>query len=174
MWAYLRWGLVVLVGGAYFTARMAQAAPFVVPRSPISDEVRSLERVEKVKLILSPFPESLIKAGITPAKVRSQWEKKLQQSGLILGGDEDVMNLSLVLIVTEHPSIADGIGFCNFLMLEQPVRIKRLKEDLFIPTWTGISSGIRSRKALVKGINVELDALLGQFLTRIQLAREWR
>ena len=78
MWAYLRWGLVVLVGGVCFTAQMAQAGPFVVPRGLISDEVRSLERVKKVKLIFSPFPELLIKAGLTPAKVRSQWEKKLQ------------------------------------------------------------------------------------------------
>ena len=172
MLPYSRCGLVTVVGVVFSVALLAWAAPFMPRRIHVSDEVLSLARVEKVKLVITPFPETVTRAGITPAGVRRDWEKKLRESGLVLVDTKDAMRIHLVMFVSQDESVPDGIGYCTFVMLEQPVRIERLGKDLFIPTWTGLSNGLRSTQTLASGLNKNLEDLLGKYLARSRLANE--
>jgi hypothetical protein len=153
-------------------AIVAWAAPYL-PQSSLKmqDEVTTLADMDRLHLVVEPFPLEIRDRGIVEPDVEAAWREDLEKAGLTVAGGPDVPQLHLWLATREHFDVPDGFGYFTSVTLEQPVIVKRLGREASIPTWTGIRWGMMHRRDVRKQINLELDSLLDQFLVRWRQAR---
>lgn len=166
-----RWPTMLLACGAL--ALLARAAP-MLPAARISNEMQTLAGIQRVILEIAALPEPVVDAGIRPDRIRARWETRLDAAGIALVDRDSDFTLRLVVVHRVDESMPDGSGYCNLLMLQQPVHVARLHGTLKLPTWTGASVGISADKGLEDAMWRDLDTLIDDFIRKTALATRYR
>ena len=153
---------LALVGVAGLMARgeLIKQRRALWPAAPM----RSLAGIRKIHVLVLPFPEQLRPTGLTAETTRQDWREKLEGAGFEVvtrpARDVPVLHLKIAAQSNEAGSIAASVS----LLLHQDVQIKRLEQDLVVPTYPRVLLALETDETLRKSIKDALDYLVRSFI----------
>ena len=163
---------LVLVGVA---GLMARGEPIkrrwaLWPAAPM----RSLAGIRKIHVHVRPFPEQLRSTDLTAETTRQDWGEKLEGAGFEVvtqpARDVPVLELKIGAQSNEAGSIAASVS----LLLHQDVQIKRLDQDLVVPTYPRVLLALETDETLRKSMKDALDHLVRSFIENCSRAESMK
>ena len=143
---------------------VAVAAPYVRRVRVVSDEEKSLARIEKVALVISALPEEATRGGLRKEKIRAQIKAKLVEIGYQVIADARATPRLVVTVQVKSDSASpDSLAVIVFLDVQQKVRVHRLDSDLVVPTATISELALAGKKNVAKIVKDAAEAAVTRF-----------
>lgn len=171
--AKVRWRLAAPAGAALvliLAGLSVWAAPLLPQRLHLTDEIRSLARLERVELNIAHISPTLREVGVDAIAVRESWKQRLEDAGVAIEESDDLPKLQLVGTALLDKGTPDSIGYCFIISLEQGVEVDRLNQKLSLPTWTGVYTGMKHSDEIAEELDRLLSRIIEEFVYRIELA----
>lgn len=136
----------------------------------VRDTVRSLGQIDEIRIGDITNSKRALKVGLTSRQIERTWTERLEQTGFTLVESDEAPKLSLLATAIAHPEIHDVRTYLCLLSLEQPVHIKRLEQDMMLPTYTDFTVGIEKSHVLGKVLETDMKRLIEKFTAPVQIA----
>jgi hypothetical protein len=143
---------------------IAVAAPYVPRLRVVSDEERSLARIEQVALVISPLPKEVTRAGLSKEKLHDQIKTKLVEIGYQVTADARTTPRLVVTVLVEADTASpDLLALIMFMDVQQKVRVHRLDSDLVVPTATISELALVGKSNMAQIVKDAADAVVTNF-----------
>ena len=142
------------------------AAPILPKPHKLHDQMRSLAKLKRIALKIEPMPAEVRVAGVTAAKIRRSWSKRLEQAGFELAEGEGDPVLSFKISTITDKAVPHGVAFNPYLALSQPVRIDGIDGYLAVPTFVEIVVGLETEEKLGPVVEQQAQQMLDNFIRR--------
>ncbi len=148
----------------------AMAAPITYRPMVLPDAIRSMAELERVRVVVEPMSPEFQDLGLTPPRLRIQITHSLERAGIEVVTDDDLKPGEKVPLIALHgslsrdPSVQDATGVLIIIKLEQHAHIKRLDEEMIVPTAFAWSHDIRDDATLETGIRSAIESAINRFV----------
>ena len=164
--------LIPSIAGLVCLGALLQAAPILPEVTRASQQQRSLEGIERVRLRIDPLPDPIRKLGIKAAALRKRWTKQLEAGGLAVGADDqDVPTLRFMISAVTARRVPGAVAFNPYLTLEQPVRFERLDASIVVPTYAHVICGLEADGDVRKSVVLTADRMIYRFIEAYRRAQ---
>ena len=158
----VRW--ILCIGAVGIASLLAVGAPIMPGATKLPGHVRSLAKIDRIRLVIDPIPPHLADAGITRSSIRERAAGLLENYEIALDDkSEDLPELHLVLIEITETDVADAIAYLLGVQLHQTVRIPRLNESVRVPTYSHIGGGLEARSKVEDSVRTVVDTMIKIF-----------
>ena len=148
---------------AVSAAWVCLAAPVGAGRQVLTGEVRSLAKLEKVRVAVAHTAEVLRRLKYSTDEARKDVIEMLAAADIAGVDDDDAPLLRIQILIEDHPQYPDVFSYTFHVSLEQQARIERLNETHVVPTYAFVHGDLADRGDL----RDELDKMLGKIIDRV-------
>lgn len=148
---------------------LAGAAP-ILPTPHVPDNVRSLAKLDRLRLEIAHVAAELKDAGLDPQELEHEWRRELREAGIDIVEDEDAPRLWFVANVLNDDSVPEAIAISAILGFDQTIHVPRLGRPLTLPTYTQQYLGMSSKEKLQEEHVRLLKTTMDRFIARVSLA----
>ncbi len=145
------------------------AAPILPGNTGLSPEVKSLAGIRKVEVLVQGA-SSLVNDEAFINELQQTITQLVTDAGLEVTQGVDLPRLNVVLITNVSSAYPDAVSYTYHLSLEQNVRIERLDQTLFLPTYALVHGELTSRDQLQTDVKRVLPVVINHFLSRVAAA----
>ena len=155
-------------------AAVVWAGPVLFEKKKLSDDIRSLALLEKLQLVIDPFPGEMVDVGVKHEPLRKLWRDRLEEAGYTITEEKDAPRLRLQISFTQDDRVKEGLGFKAVFMVEQAVSIEGIEGKLIVPTYVSSALGLETKETIREATEGVLRNLLESFISFQQIAAENR
>lgn len=127
------------------------AAP-ILPQRHVTDEVRSLADLSRVRLAVEEVPATLAAHDIHTNDIRGAWSRRLRVAGIEQTDDRSAPRLWVKMIGGSDPTRPGSVAYTLMVELSQAVRVERLDQKLVVPTYTDVYAGMGTPETVADAV----------------------
>ena len=128
--------VAVVVLAVTMLGLLAVGEPILSSAPKPNDSVLSLQKVTQVEIKINRLPPQLRAAGLTEEDIKGRWTKRLQAEHFDVADGKGYSKLVLRSVATVDPDVPNAVAYAFVIGFEQPVRIERLNQTLFLVTYS--------------------------------------
>ena len=125
--------VVLIIASIGFSAA---GAPIIPTEKKPEDSVLSLGKVKQVEVVVDHLAPELRTAGVNEEEIKTRWTKRLEEEHFEVADGKGYPKLVLKSVTTIDQDVPNAVAYVLVMRFEQPVRIDRLDETLFVPTYS--------------------------------------
>lgn len=150
-------------------ACLLAAAPILPGQAKLSPEVKSLTGIDKVEVLVQGASPLVNDKALT-SELEQTITSLLSEANIEVAKAADLPRLNVVLITNVNPAYPDAVSYTYHLSLEQNVRLERLDQTLFLPTYALVHGELTSRNQLHTEVKRILPLVINHFISRVAAA----
>ena len=149
----------------------ASAGPIRPQEQELPDPLRSLAKIEQVRIKIDPAPAKLAEAGITSDYIEGRIRRRFAEEGILIDPENlELPTVGFRYLVQTDARVEGGVAYALLLQLYQEVYIKRLKVYMEVPTYTGFIVGLEHEEDFTSSVRKSIETMIGGLLLRINVA----
>lgn len=147
------------------------AAPLLPKRKILTNEIYSLAQIDTMKVSCETKSALLKAQGLKIPEVQSQIEDLLAEGDLDIARKGDEVPTFNLLILTQTDLQFGGVVSVTYhVSIEQPALIRRLEEEIVVPTYALVHSVLVNESELIRKVGRPIPALVNHVLKRLDAA----
>ena len=164
--------LILTMATCFWLASIGASAPVVPQKRSLSDQARSLSRLERLHIRVDAKDSELVLIGLTIDEIEDVLIQRVQAAGIETGPNEhDTAKLLFTAFAVTEERVPKGVA-CQFgLTLEQNVHLDGIEGSLKVPTFLVSYVGLEHEKDAVALAPRHLNLVVDQFLNSLRWAR---
>ncbi|MAE65424.1 MAG: hypothetical protein CMJ18_14230 [Phycisphaeraceae bacterium] len=146
------------------------AAPVLAPIADLSSSVRSVAKIETIRVLVNPLSVTIPGVRFSPKNVAEATARRFRRHGYKIVTSTDAPRLVLSNICLPHDDSTTKYSYTLYVTLEQPVEIPRLKHEMTVPTYINLTAGMDESERLGTRIGLGFRELVMKFIEDAQKA----
>jgi hypothetical protein len=152
------------------SAWICHAGPFLRQQPGMSGELLSLAGLHQVQLHVEPLQPLLTSQGMTTISLNRMVRGRLREANIEV---VDTANAPVVKITAwpgAEPALPKALAFNLRISLYQHATVERVKQRLFVPTYTDFNLGLDKAGKINETMKTSITVLLDRFLLAVSVA----
>jgi len=163
--------LVAIVIVAFTTlGQPVMGGPILPSAKKPPDTVLSLAKVRRVEVVVSHLAPQLRAAGLDEEDVKARWTKRLVEEHFEVADGKGYSKLILRSVTTVDPDVPNAVGYVLVSSFEQAVRVERVDQTLFVPTYGETLVGLETNAHLGHAALLNVNRAVDLFIAAVKKA----
>ena len=162
--------IAVVVLAFAVLGRPTAGGPILPSEKKTEDVVLCLAKVRQVEIVVAHLAPQLRAAGLSEEDIKARWTKRLTEEHFEVADGKGYSKLLLRNVTTLDQDVPNAVAYAFVSRFEQAVRVERLNQTLFLPTYSETLLRLETNAHLGHAAMVNVNRAIELFIAAVKKA----